>query len=132
MESFSNLVRIHVPNYLAGLPLPKSIGGWFKLNFRECLQLVPFLTIVGGSVYLTHKSCKNYFNRKPPVNPEIKKDAQKVVDSFTAEEFKAKTAFCRCWRSANFPYCDGSHNAYNKECCDNVGPLVISAKAEEN
>ncbi len=36
-----------------------------------------------------------------------------------------KCAICRCWRSKNFPWCDGSHNAYNKECGDNTGPLVI-------
>ena len=29
-----------------------------------------------------------------------------------------------------FPYCDGSHNAHNKDTGDNVGPLKIN-KAEK-
>lgn len=41
MESVSHLVKVSVPNYLAGLPIPNSIGGWFRLgsNFHR----VPFM-----------------------------------------------------------------------------------------
>lgn len=53
-----------------------------------------------------------------------------------------KTAFCRCWKSQKFPYCDGSHRAYNAETGSNVAPVVVccqqpveeeapAAKAEE-
>ena len=28
-----------------------------------------------------------------------------------------------------FPYCDGSHNAHNRETGDNVGPLIVKRKA---
>jgi hypothetical protein len=27
-----------------------------------------------------------------------------------------------------FPYCDGSHGAMNKELCENVGPIVVKHK----
>nr|CAG4635860.1 EOG090X0JRY [Artemia franciscana] len=101
----------------------KSSSALFKVGRKILMLLLTFIFSISAFYYISF--C---LFTKPPVNPEIKKDAQKVVDSFTAEEFKAKTAFCRCWRSANFPYCDGSHNAYNKECCDNVGPLVISKR----
>lgn len=30
-------------------------------------------------------------------------------------------AFCRCWKSSTFPYCDGSHAKHNEECGDNCG-----------
>lgn len=32
MELLSNLVRVSLPNYLAGLPIPQTFGGWFKLG----------------------------------------------------------------------------------------------------
>lgn len=37
-----------------------------------------------------------------------------------------KVAFCRCWQSQNFPYCDGSHRKVNEETGSNVGPVVVS------
>jgi|GEM_PF-1605739 len=37
-----------------------------------------------------------------------------------------KKAFCRCWQSDNFPYCDGSHREYNTKTGDNIGPIVVS------
>jgi CDGSH-type Zn-finger protein len=38
-----------------------------------------------------------------------------------------RVSFCRCWKSAKHPYCDGSHNKYNKETGDHVGPIVVAA-----
>lgn len=63
-----------------------------------------------------------------PVNPALKKESPKVVDGFDIEELGESTAFCRCWRSTKFPYCDGAHTKYNKEHQDNVGPLIIKKK----
>ena len=36
-----------------------------------------------------------------------------------------KIAFCRCWKSKKFPYCDGAHREHNEKCGDCVGPLVV-------
>ncbi|CAM9629466.1 unnamed protein product [Phaeothamnion confervicola] len=60
---------------------------------------------------------------------------KKVVDMMTTTEIEelpqckdgGSVAFCRCWRSKKFPYCDGAHNKYNQEYSDNVGPLVIES-----
>jgi len=39
-------------------------------------------------------------------------------------------AFCRCWQSGKFPYCDGTHRKVNAETGDEVGPAVVTAGAE--
>lgn len=34
MEPISHLVKSSLPNYLSSLPVPDSIGGWFKLSCK--------------------------------------------------------------------------------------------------
>lgn len=34
MELLSTLVKSTIPNYLSGLPIPNSFGGWFKLGCK--------------------------------------------------------------------------------------------------
>lgn len=67
------------------------------------------------------------------INPSIRKNEAKIAtmcplkdieDSVTKSD-KGVVAYCRCWRSKNFPYCDGAHAKHNKETGDNTGPLVI-------
>ena len=79
------------------------------------------------------KAKEDEANKKPPrLNNKVKMESEKVVDTLkcpdieTLEACKAgKVVMCRCWKSEKFPYCDGSHNAHNKETGDNVGPLII-------
>jgi len=40
-------------------------------------------------------------------------------------------AFCRCWQSGRFPYCDGTHKKLNAETGDKVGPVVVTATVGE-
>ncbi|CAB0002354.1 unnamed protein product [Nesidiocoris tenuis] len=125
MEPVHNLVKVHLPNYLANLPLPNSIGGWFRLGFRDWASLIPFFALVGGASYVTYRAIKP----KLICNPSIKKDEAKVATMVNIEDLGDKTVYCRCWRSSTFPLCDGSHGAHNKETGDNVGPLVVKKKA---
>ncbi|OAY30452.1 CDGSH iron-sulfur domain-containing protein NEET [Manihot esculenta] len=69
--------------------------------------------------------------RAQSINPEIRKNEEKVVDSvLVAELSKPLTAYCRCWRSGTFPLCDGSHVKHNKATGDNVGPLLLKKQKE--
>jgi len=83
---------------------------------------------VAYAVYVTIK-LKNV-NSKPKdwINCNVKKENDKVVDSFDIEDLDKKAVFCRCWKSKKFPYCDGSHNKHNESTQDNVGPLIIQRK----
>lgn len=89
---------------------------------------------VSYAAYLTYTTTKRESRliaslaNKQVVNPTIKKDEPKVVDSLDVEDLGNKSVFCRCWRSKKFPYCDGAHVAHNKECNDNVGPLIIQRR----
>jgi CDGSH-type Zn-finger protein len=40
-------------------------------------------------------------------------------------------AFCRCWQSGKFPYCDGTHRTVNAETGDSVGPVIVKGGAAE-
>jgi CDGSH-type Zn-finger protein len=67
----------------------------------------------------------NVASTMPPDNPS------KVVSFFSAAELKAQVeekgvvSLCRCYKSATFPYCDGSHGGHNEACGDNAGPIVL-------
>lgn len=126
MEPLSSLVKVSLANYLAELPLPNSVGGWFRLGVKDWAALIPFFAAIGGVSYATFR----LFRPKSPVNPSVKKEEAKVVDCLNIEDLGDKQAFCRCWRSKKFPYCDGTHSKYNTDTGDNVGPLVISKKAK--
>lgn len=46
----------------------------------------------------------------------------------TVDDARPRIAFCRCWKSKRFPYCDGSHRQHNNETGDNLGPVVVIRK----
>ena len=50
-----------------------------------------------------------------------------VVHTVDASAIDKQAVYCRCWRSATFPACDGAHVKHNKDCPggDNVGPLIV-------
>ncbi|CEF67348.1 Iron sulphur-containing domain, CDGSH-type, subfamily and Iron sulphur-containing domain, CDGSH-type-containing protein [Strongyloides ratti] len=67
-------------------------------------------------------------NKSSIINHSIKKKTDKVVDIIDIEDLKIKNTLCRCWKSKDFPYCDGSHNKHNSDSKDNLGPIIIKEK----
>ncbi|XP_012224380.1 CDGSH iron-sulfur domain-containing protein 2 homolog [Linepithema humile] len=130
MEPFAHLVKKSVPNYLAALPIPDSIGGWFRLGVRDWLALLPPTALLVGFGYMSYRAFCPHGRPVPcgRVNLKVRKDVAKVVDTVDIEDISEKAVFCRCWRSENWPYCDGTHGRHNNEHGDNVGPLVITNK----
>ncbi|XP_023015396.1 CDGSH iron sulfur domain 2 [Leptinotarsa decemlineata] len=130
MQPIAYVVKNAIPNYLSNLPIPDSVGGWFRLGFKDWLALIPPTALAAGFTYISYKAfCPH--GRPPPcskVNPDILKRNEKVVDAVDVEDIAEKAVFCRCWRSKNWPYCDGSHGEHNKLTGDNVGPLIVKKK----
>ena len=72
MESVSNMVQGTIPNYLQGLPIPKTLLGWFSLGVTDWMRILPFgiynLAAVGGLTYLTLHGLSN----APGIGPVVK------------------------------------------------------------
>lgn len=110
------------------LPLPSTFAGFAKLTKAQWIQLLPLITtvlfilVLSTSLFTPTPAPKA---KKARINNKIKLDSAKVVDSKTIKDIeelgKDTVAFCRCWKSTTFPYCDGSHAKHNEECGDNCG-----------
>jgi len=130
MQPVAHLVKVTVPDYLANLPIPDSFGGWFRLGFKDWLALVPPTALAAGVTYTLYrawcpKARKVVTGR---TNKAVQLSNPKVVDTIDVEDISEKAAFCRCWQSRNWPYCDGSHGNHNKETGDNLGPVIVKKK----
>ncbi|KAM6953218.1 CDGSH iron-sulfur domain-containing protein 1 [Aplochiton taeniatus] len=108
--------------------LPSLPSSQFRISKEQLTIAAPVAVVaaLGGflvSQYLGRRGCK-----KALVNASVSKDSSKVVHSFDMEDIGTKAVYCRCWKSKNFPFCDGAHAKHNEETGDNVGPLIIKKK----
>ena len=77
-----------------------------------------------------HKSPPTALHAASKINNKIDLSSKKVVNTQQLSEGD-KAVYCRCWKSETFPLCDGAHVNHNKECGDNVGPLILSSEVAE-
>ncbi|DAZ94410.1 TPA: hypothetical protein N0F65_003439 [Lagenidium giganteum] len=133
MEAIRRYLKVQLPRYLKGLPLPRTFAGFAKLKQDEWMYLAPLLITIGVLIFSLFFSGKS---QKPArlqrINHTIKLDKEKVVNTVKIPDVEelcdkngGKCVMCRCWKSKKFPYCDGSHTKHNKETGDNVGPLIV-------
>ena len=87
-------------------------------------QYIPWVSTALLGAYVIYQFVKRD-KRCDWVNKNIQKDLAKIATPVDIEDLGDQTAFCRCWRTKNWPYCDGSHNQHNKCTGDNVGPLIV-------
>uniref|UniRef100_K3WAJ6 Iron-binding zinc finger CDGSH type domain-containing protein n=1 Tax=Globisporangium ultimum (strain ATCC 200006 / CBS 805.95 / DAOM BR144) TaxID=431595 RepID=K3WAJ6_GLOUD len=137
MEAIRRYLKVQLPRYLKGLPLPRTFAGFLKLKQEEWMYLMPLLVTIAVLFYSLFFSGKSDSKSAKAfrVNRQVKLEKEKVVDFLDVPEVedlvnkgKGKCLVCRCWKSKKFPLCDGSHVKHNKETGDNVGPLVIQEK----
>ncbi|CAG5126420.1 unnamed protein product [Candidula unifasciata] len=88
----------------------------------DLVTYIPILTSIGLALYVIWHCLRP---KADIINPNIKKTEEKVVDTMNVDDIKEDISFCRCWRSQEFPLCDGSHNEHNKKTGDNVGPMCL-------
>jgi len=109
--------------------MSKMAVGEHGCPFRNCAMVGTAVAIGVALWYVWKKGgCCGKKSCCKGVNPGVEKSNPKVVHNVDIEDIGEKAAFCRCWRSSKFPYCDGTHTKFNEECGENVGPLVISGK----
>jgi len=133
VKGVHDVVTRKLPRYLQSLPVPKSTAGYTQLGQKEVLILLWPTLLVFSVLYFTWCALFPDTPKKGTVgiNASIHLDRDKVVNNVSVADIEdtATKAYCRCWKSKKFPYCDGAHNKHNKECGDNVGPLIIKGKS---
>ena len=67
----------------------------------------------------------------PPGEPTKRVEIIDIEDIKEHVLATGEVKFCRCWKSAEFPFCDGSHDGHNLACGDNTGPVVITPGAKQ-
>lgn len=83
---------------------------------------------MAAAAFGVYLRCSSNGQKDGWVNKTIDKDSRKVVHTFDVEDISSRVAYCRCWKSQKFPYCDGAHGKHNRETGDNVGPLIIKKR----
>lgn len=69
---------------------------------RDWLALIPPTAVVGGISYYSYQTIKKARQAgSGQINPDIRKDINKVVDFIDIEDITEKASLCRCWRSKN-------------------------------
>lgn len=96
METISTTVKVSIPNYLANLPIPNSVLGWFSLGIGDLFRLIPFGVAVGGGTYLTLMGLA----KTPVVGPVLQVKYQKYQKTVLGPFHYYRTSSKRCLDSS--------------------------------
>ncbi|KAL3994340.1 putative methyltransferase family protein [Acanthocheilonema viteae] len=105
-----------------------GVMGYNPLQEAQCRTVKDWLLGIGaliGSALFGYYVGVLLSKKKARVNNKIKLSTDKVAETVDLEDIGEQEVFCRCWKSNNWPYCDGSHNKHNQVTGDNVGPLIV-------
>lgn len=93
--------------------------------YMQALGINRFNCLV-NSVYITLTS---NLSHKNIIHKHSKTIGNVMEIIFTASS--RNWFFIISFRLFQWPYCDGSHGAHNKECGDNLGPVVLKRNPEK-
>lgn len=92
------------------------------------------LEAIRSQIPVTFQRRNDVIAEQTQINCSIKKEDKVVKEMIDISEVfkgdKKMVAFCRCWKSAKFPFCDGAHNQHNRRTGDNIGPIVVKRSVE--
>lgn len=75
-------------------------------SVKDWLALIPPTAVVGGISYYSYQTIKKARQAgNGQINPDIRKDINKVVDFIDIEDITEKASLCRCWKSKNVCNC---------------------------
>lgn len=119
MEAIRKYLKVQLPKYLKGLPLPRTFNGFLKLKQEEWIYLAPLLVTIAVLLYSLFFSGKSAPKQAKAgrVNRMIQLEKEKVVDFVDVTEIedlcakgKGKCTVCRCWKSKKVSIHDGRHD----------------------
>ena len=93
MGKVSSLFKYTLTHYLVGLPIPSSFTGWFKLGFKDWLQLVLPTAFLAGLSYIAFclEACPGLRFR---CSKRVRLEELEVVYMVDLEDIAEKAAFC--------------------------------------
>lgn len=106
----SSCFLLHQPLIVYALYQCKFVHRSFLFSVKDWVSLIPPTAAVAGVVYVSYlafcpvASCPGRARPVKRFNQKVRMGEQKVVDMIDVEDIAEKAAFCRCWKSKNWPY----------------------------
>jgi len=129
---YGYIVRSFLPFRLRNVPIPKSLCDLIMLHPFDFMHILSFVSVCGTVFLLIKDGASDH--QKPDYREivgterhQFCKDSNVVIYT---KDLEYGVKFCRCLKSKRFPYCDGSHNAFNDGSRNDIHPLVISRRLD--
>jgi len=130
---FAFIVKSLLPHCLRRVPLPRRYCEFGLLAPSDWMKLLTFSVVCSTAAYRVISSC--FQRNKTDLRKQVKRSfsfSQIKCQVINTRDIAPGTKFCRCLKSKDFPYCDGSHNVFTGTCDGEVQPLVVSHRLLRN